>query len=239
MRKTGRGKGKVKNAIMKMNNIIKDGLYSSSLPIPIPSFVMGLLFVVFLAGCGGGGSTPPDPTDCSTNLETRISSAWSTYTAGNYSASLSAFNTELSCDKATSEQVAHLYTGMGYSYFQLNDLTNAQGSFTSATQKSSTNTDAYAGLAIIADAKDNYTDMISSVLMVESLNPSYTFLYAPPTIRMVDIYVIAARGYLASNDVCSFKKYYDKAKAADPNHVSVKQLTEFYNKYTYPQLCPA
>lgn len=217
------------------------------------TLVLCLLIILTLQGCGGGGSdggctaacgcpgAAPCET-CSQKVDSQLTSSWSAYDKGDYNSALSLFNAGLTlCSTdttVTDSQFAQLYSGMGYSNFKLNDMTNAKASFTSATQKSSSLTEAYAGLALVADAQDSYTEMIDNVVKLESL-PVLSFTHSP-NIKMVDMYVIAARGYLASDDVCSFKKYYDKAKAADPNHVSVKRLTEFYNTYSFPQLssCP-
>lgn len=206
------------------------------------SMVYGLLFALLIAGCGGGGTPPVDPPPCKPSLDILINNAWSSYDSGKFSEALSSFTSGLTLctdGTATPDQLARAYSGMGYSSFKLNDFTNAKASFTSSVQKSPSLTEAYAGLALVADALDDYTNMIVNALKVESLNAAFSFTHSP-SIGIADMYVLAARGYLASNDICTFKKYYDKAKAADANNASVVRLTAFYNTYTYPQLssCP-
>lgn len=218
--------------------------------LPLPAFVIGLLLVVFLQGCGGGGSdggctaacgcpgAAPCET-CSQKVDSQLTSSWSAYDKGDYNLSLSLFNAGLTlCSTdttVTDSQFAQLYSGMGYSNFKLSDMTNAKSSFTSAAQKSSSLTEAYAGLALVTDAQDSYTEARDNAVKVESLNASFSFSHSP-SIKMVDMYVIAARGYLAAGDLTNFRTYYCKAKSADPAHISVQRLTDFYDTYKNPSL---
>lgn len=197
-----------------------------------------LLAIFALQGCGGGGDTTPPPIPCTTELETQIASAWSKYDTGDYNTALSSFTsglTKCTDGTATDDQLARSYSGMGFSNFKLNDMTNAKSSFTSATQKNASLTEAYAGLALVTDAQDSYTEMRDNAVKVESLNPSFSFSHSP-AIKMADIYVIAARAYLAAGDLTNFRAYYCKAKSADPTHTSVQRLTDFYDTYKNPAL---
>ncbi len=207
------------------------------------SLLIALVFLLFIAGCGGGGGNPqPPPVACKNELESQLSSAWTKYDAGSYSEALSLFTsglTKCTDGTATDDQIARSYSGMGFSNFKLNDQTSAKSSFTSATQKNASLTEAYAGLALVSDAQDSYTEMRDNAVKVESLNSSFSFSHSP-VIKMADIYVIAARAYLAGGDLANFRAYYCKAKSADPTHTSVQRLTDFYDTYKNPSLaaCP-
>jgi tetratricopeptide (TPR) repeat protein len=166
-----------------------------------------VLLPIALAGCGGGtgmGGT--------VNSEKLTFEGWKTYRAatqsGDFTAAEVFFGNALSKDPGSSE--AH--NGLGWINLQRAGqeqdtqeqerlLLNAQTNFQRATNSDLENADAWAGLAGVELALDNYDSAINAANQALQINPRYFSTH--DNIDFKDLHLLLAESYLAAGKITS------------------------------------
>lgn len=166
-----------------------------------------VLLPIALAGCGGGtgmGGT--------FNSEKLTFEGWNTYRAatqsGDFTAAEVLFGNALSQNPGSSE--AH--NGLGWINLQRAGqeqdtqeqerlLLNAQTNFQRATNSDLENADAWAGLAGVELALDNYESAINAANQALQISPKY--FSAHDNIDFKDLHILLAQSYLAAGKITS------------------------------------
>jgi len=170
--------------------------------------------ILLAAGCGGGtgiGAGTDQPQQIA-------SEAWLAYRAGNYGLADSTFREALSANPTLSDAL----NGRGWANFSLagregdvnrraNYLNVAREHFSRAVASESKNADAWAGLAGVELASDNYQKAVDAAQQVLTLDPNYFSSHDNFNIR--EIRMILATGYF-------FLGKFSAAEATDPNNAA-------------------
>ena len=192
-----------------------------------------MLSLLLVAGCGGGTGAGPEATFGAS--ETLTFEGWEVYRtatqSGDYTAAEALFGNALSLDPGFSE--AH--NGLGWinlqragqeqdSQEQERLLLNAQTNFQRATNANLENADAWAGLAGVELALDNYDSAITAANQVLQITPRY---FSPhDNIDFRDIHLLLAESYLATGTISS-EDINDSANAL----AQVDQLDPGYRQF--------
>ena len=193
----------------------------------VQRYIIAATVVMFLAaGCGGGTGI-----GTSTDRPAQISAeAWLAYRAGNYALADSTFQEALSVNPSLSDAL----NGRGWANFSLasregdvnrraGHLSAARENFSRAVTAESKNADAWAGLAGVELASDNYQKAVDAAQQVLNLNPGYFSPHDNFNIREVRMILATAYFFLGK---------FSKAEAADP-HNAAFQVTTLDRTFQY------
>jgi len=143
--------------------------------------ILILIASIMLIQCGSKSSPVSPPSD--KDVSVYITQGWLYFEQNppNYVLALDQFNQALSGNSNSVEA----YVGRGWVYaltaFGSNDnkYLQAKNDFTEATNRSRTNSDARAGLALVLLVLNHYQQAIANADSVLSANPQYQFVHYP------------------------------------------------------------
>jgi tetratricopeptide (TPR) repeat protein len=183
----------------------------------IQRYIIATMSAIFLAaGCGGGTGI-----GTRSDRDQQISSeGWLAYRTGNFAQADSTFREALSVNPTLSDAL----NGRGWANFSLagregdinrrtDHLNVARENFSRAVTAEPKNADAWAGLAGVELASDNYQKAVDAAQQAITLDPNYFSPHDNFNIR--EIRIILATGYF-------FLSKFSSAEAADPNNAAAQ-----------------
>ncbi len=194
------------------------------------TYIIAAAVVILLAaGCGGGTGI-----GAGTDRPAQISAeAWTAYRAGNFALADSTFQEALSVNPSLSDAL----NGRGWANFSLagregdanrraGRLSAARENFSRAVTADSKNADAWAGLAGVELATDNYQKAVDAAWKVLDLDANYFSSHDNFNAR--EIRMILATAYF-------FLGKFSKKEAADPNNAAAQvAILDRTFQYTTP-----
>ncbi|MSS72258.1 MAG: tetratricopeptide repeat protein [Candidatus Latescibacteria bacterium] len=191
--------------------------------------IAAMVAILLVAGCGGGTGV-----GTRSDRDQQIASeAWLAYRAGNYAQADSTFKEALSVNPTLSDAL----NGRGWANFSLSGregdanrraeyLNAARENFSRAAAAEPKNADAWAGLAGVELASDNYQKAVSAAEQVLTLDPNYFSSHDNFNIR--EIRMILATAYF-------FLGKFSTAEGADPHNATAQVVTlDRTFRYTTP-----
>ncbi len=190
------------------------------------SIIALIAAILLAAGCGGGTGV-----GTASDRDQQISSeAWLAYRSGNYAKADSTFREALSVNPGLSDAL----NGRGWANFSLagrepdptrrtNNLNTALDNFSRAVKEDSKNADAWAGLAGVELASDNYQKAVDAASQAIRLDPNFFSSHDNFNIR--ELRVILATGYF-------FMGKFSSAEVPDPNNAAA-QVTLLDRNFLY------
>jgi tetratricopeptide (TPR) repeat protein len=188
--------------------------------------IIAMAAILLAAGCGGGTGI-----GTRSDRDQQISSeAWLAYRAGSYAQADSTFQEALSVNPTLSDAL----NGRGWANFSLAGregdtnrrtgyLNTARTNFSGAAASDPKNTDAWAGLAGVELASDNYQKAVDAAQQVLNLDPNFFSPHDNFNIREVRIILATAYFFLGK---------YSVAEGADP-HNATAQITILDRTFRY------
>ena len=193
------------------------------------SIIALIAAILVAAGCGGGTGV-----GTASDRDQQISSeAWLAYRTGDYAKADSTFQEALSVNPSLSDAL----NGRGWANFSLagreadtnrrtGELNTAHENFSRAVTAEPKNADAWAGLAGVELASDNYQKAVDAAQQVIRLDPNFFSSHDNFNIR--EVRVILATAYF-------FLGKFSPAETPDPNNAAAQvTLLDRTFQYTTP-----
>ena len=139
-------------------------------------------FICFsLLACGGGsGLGPGEIKKREDKLKDRLPVDWTDYKSGDYQTAIEGFSETLAqadvlegVDAVKNEVKAEAQNGIGWAFFQLQDLDNATVAFSLATGLDRRNADAWVGWTGVALAQQQYNDVVQFAIQALETESDY------------------------------------------------------------------
>jgi tetratricopeptide (TPR) repeat protein len=166
----------------------------------------GLILVLVVLGCGGGGDSGPGESASS-----RTAEGWTLFESGDYEGALEKFARAIVLDAT----YADAHNGHGWSYARLDSLSESLDSFGRAIingGQSSVLADSYAGSSPVYRDNDARASHFDSAAVYASsalaLNRRYAFEH-DTDFDWHDLHLIMAQAYFALNDYTSANAHVD------------------------------
>lgn len=145
----------------------------------------GLLILFVFWACSKDSTEPQGPT-----YSELISQGWSAFKQGQYQNA----NQKFSEAKTRYGSRPEAFTGLGWGFFKLDDLMQADLEFGSGSTKNNPSLDLYAGWAFVLNAQKNYSTSNIQADQVFTQNPNWSFSYGLP-LDANDLHVLKAQNY--------------------------------------------
>jgi len=130
-----------------------------------PKAVLSLGMLLVLSGCSS--STDPEVPDWSSLIE----KGWSAFRQGQYQVAVETFSEAESTDPSRSEA----YSGLGWSLFRLDRLSEASVEFRSGSGKDDPSADLSAGWAFVLNAQKDHSASNSQVIQALAADANWRF----------------------------------------------------------------
>lgn len=136
-----------------------------------------------LVACGGGGPSGPTFGDL-------ITEGWAAFQSGDYQSASDKFSEAITLN----DEDAAGFTGLGWSLFRLENLSQANTKFTGGSNALSPPADLFAGWAFVKNAQKDYTRSNQRADDALALNSNWVFTY-DSSLGAADLHVLKAENY--------------------------------------------
>lgn len=150
--------------------------------LPRPTIVFcGLICMALLSACGGGtGIGPGEIQKREDRLRDRLPIDWNNYNDNDFVGAIDFFTKTLEqadalegVEGVTNQVKSEAQSGIGWSFFRLQDLSSAEQAFAQATTLDRLNADAWAGWAGVALAQRDFGDAAQFSSIALETDPDY------------------------------------------------------------------